>query len=204
MNRSITLTVVTIIASSFACGCALGPLAMHETARSVGKAKNEFDYAFGSMGHMISWNVGASDDLDVGIHLESLSIGIRAKYAFINARENGWSLAAAAGVGSSFGGGHYYGDVISSYLSEFWEPYGALRLTHAHNDPIYIKDRDNSRSTYTFSAGDYDYGAVILGSRFWLSERWMASIEASSLFSAASNVTFGSNVLASAAFGYRF
>src|SRR4051794_11386575 len=89
-------------------GCAVGPLVSHETARTVGKGHNELVAGYGIAGYALKWNLGLDDSLDVGIHWESLSLGARAKYAFINGREHGWSLASALGAGLSIGGKHYY------------------------------------------------------------------------------------------------
>lgn len=102
------------ISTSLLSACAFGPLVTHETARTVGKGHHEVLGGYGNSGYVIKWNAGITDDIDIGLQLESLSLGIRGKYAFIN-NERGFSVAAAAGIGSSIGGSHYYGDLLASY-----------------------------------------------------------------------------------------
>ena len=81
-------------------GCAVGPLAIHETARTVGKSNHELVAGYGIAGYVFKWNIGLSENWDIGLHWESLSIGLRAKYAFLQNSEKGWSLATAAGTGA--------------------------------------------------------------------------------------------------------
>ncbi len=123
-------------------GCAIGPLVSHETARTVGKSNHELIGGYGSAGYVLKWNVGLTENLDFGVHWEFLSIGIRAKYALVNGNNNGLSLAIAGGIGESIGGSHYYGDLMASYLSGKWEPYGTLRVVHVKNDPVEFRDKD--------------------------------------------------------------
>src|SRR4051812_44550206 len=97
-------------------GC-VGPLVVHETARTLGSPKHhEFSGGYGNAGYVLKWNMGLLANWDFGIQYESLSWGLRTKYAFINSTDVGFSLAAAAGAGLTFGGTHYYGDLIASYM----------------------------------------------------------------------------------------
>lgn len=185
-------------------GCALGPLVDHETARTVGVANHELIGGFGQAGFVFKWNYGLTENLDLGLHWESLSIGVKAKYAFINARDKGWSLAAALGTGSSVGGSHYYGDLMTSYLTGSWEPYGTLRLVHVKNDPLEFKDKDTGQVVFTIDRSEYEYGQVILGTRYWFNPHWLLSFEGASFFSSSAGFSVGKNSIIGAAFGYRF
>ena len=184
-------------------GCVIGPLVSHETARTVGESKHELMGGYGRAGYILKWNFGVAENLDFGLHWESLSIGVRAKYAFFN-HEAGWSLAAALGTGTSIGGSHYYGDVIGSYLQGPWEPYGTLRVVHVKNDPMEFKDTNTGQVAFTIPGSQYDYGQFILGTRYWMTPHWLFSLEASSLFAISSGLGIGSNLLVGGSFGYRF
>lgn len=189
--------------SVFLSGCAVGPLVSHETARTVGSSKHEVIGGYGQAGFVIKWNYGLTENLDFGLHWESLSVGVRAKYALIN-NNSGWSLASALGTGSSFGGNHYYGDFIGSYLTGSWEPYGTVRAVLVKNDPLEFKDKDTGQVSFTIDKSEYVYGQFILGTRYWFNSNWLFSIEASSLFPISSGFKVEKNVFAGASFGYRF
>lgn len=188
----------------FTSACAFGPLYNQETGRTVGKRNVEITGGYGVAGYVLKWNAGILDDFDIGLQLESLSVGLRAKYAFIHAREHGFSAAAALGIGSSLGGNHYYGDLIGSYLAGAFEPYGSLRLVHVKTDPIEFKDKDTGDVTVVVDRASYDYGQAFLGSRVWFNKKVYLSIEASKLFAVTKGVKFGDGVLVGAALGARF
>jgi hypothetical protein len=192
-----------VVAMATLSGCAVGPLVSHETARTVGDSNHELIGGYGMAGYVVKWDYGLTKNLDLGLHWESLSIGLRAKYAFINNRE-GWSFATALGAGASVGGSHYYGDIIGSYLAGSWEPYGTLRLVHVKTDPLEFKDKDTGEIDFTVPSAEYDYGQFILGTRYWISAHWLLSLEASSLFAVSSGLKIGSGVLVGGSFGYRF
>lgn len=196
--------ILIFLASLFLSGCVVGPLVVHETARTVGEGDSDLIGGYGTGGYVIKWNYGLLNDLDIGLQWESLSLGVRAKYAFINRRESGWSLAAAAGIGTSVGGNHYYGDLIGSYLHKAFEPYGTVRIVHVKTDPLEFKDKDTGNVDFTIDRYEYDYGQLILGTRFWFDKHWLLSVEASSLFSVSGGVKVGNGLLVGAAFGYRF
>lgn len=190
----------TVLAVS---GCAFGPLVSHETARTVGESHHEIVAGYGSPGYAFKWSFGLTKNWDVGVQYESLSLGIRTKYAFLNV-ENGFSLAAAFGVGSSVGGNHYYGDLLASYMTGSWEPYGTLRIVHVKTDPLDFKDESTGNLKFTIGSAQYDYGQFMLGTRYWFTKNWLLSIEASTLFGFTSDFKVADGFLASAAFGYRF
>ncbi|MFA7614086.1 MAG: hypothetical protein WCY48_07595 [Candidatus Caldatribacteriota bacterium] len=183
-------------------GCAVGPLVSHETARSVGDNNHEFVGSYGEAGVAFKWNYGLLEDLDIGIQWESLSSGLRAKYSFLNFSE-GYSMAIAGGAGLSVGGSHYYGDLLLSYRSGFWEPYVTGRIVHVDTDPDEF-DGDNSWGiNFKVDEMSYEYGQFIAGSRFWLGQNWLISVEASSLFGFNSGFKASQNYILSAALGLR-
>lgn len=184
-------------------GCAVGPLVSHETARTVGNSHHEVIGGYGMAGRVLKWNYGLTENLDLGFHLESLSIGIRAKYSFLN-RNEGWSLATALGTGTSIGGSHYYGDLIGSYLAGAWEPYGLLRLVQVKTDPWEFQEEDTGQISFTIPSSKYRYGQFILGTRYWFNPHWLFSLEASSFFSLSSDLKMSDTLLAGGSLGYRF
>ena len=196
--------ISSLVCVIFMSGCAIGPLVSHETARTVGDSNHELIGGLGQAGLIFKWNYGFNENLDLGLHLESLSMGIRAKYAFINARESGWSLAAAFGTGGSSNGTHYYGDIIGSYLTGSWEPYSTIRIVHVKNNAFDAKDEKTGQVIFSFSKFEYDYGHFFLGTRYWFNTHWLISLEASTLFTFLPGATIGNNSIVGAALGYRF
>lgn len=199
-TNQLALAVITLLLSA----CAVGPLVSHEPARTVGKGKVAFTGGRGAAGWVAKGNFGISEDLDMGVQWESLSLGLRLKYAFLNHQDGGFSMAAAAGTGLSLGGSHYYGDLMTSYLAGRWEPYGSVRIVHVKTDPIELRDKDTEQVDIVVDRLSYNYGQVFLGSRFWINETWYLSGEISSLFAVSSGVHFGDGLLWGAAAGARF
>jgi hypothetical protein len=197
------MRIASLLFIIFLSGCAVGPLVSHETARTVGNSNHEFVGGYGQAGYVLKWNYGLTENLDLGLHWESLSIGIRAKYSFIN-NTSGWSIASAIGTGSSIGGSHYYGDIIGSYLTGDWEPYGTVRFVHVKNDPLEFKNQDTGLANFTIDSIEYDYGQFILGTRYWFTKHWLLSLETSSLFTISSGFNSANSIFAGASFGYRF
>lgn len=75
------ILILLMLTTTVLSGCAVGPLVSHETARTVGTTNHELMAGYGQAGYVIKWNYGLNENLDVGLHWESLSIGVRAKYA---------------------------------------------------------------------------------------------------------------------------
>lgn len=201
--RPIGTTVLVIALNILLSACAIGPLVSHESARTVGRTNNELVGGYGNSGYIFKWNFGLADNLDLGLHWESFSIGLRVKYAFLN-QSQGWSWAGALGVGESFGGNHYYGDIIGSYKADAWEPYGTVRLVHVKNDPLEIEYENTGIVDLTIGLREYNYGQFMLGTRYWFGPHWLLSLEASALRSFTSGVDFNDTIVVGAAFGYRF
>lgn len=187
---------VFLIAVIINFGCAVGPLTVHETARTQKAHHGEISGAYGNSGYTLKWSHGLTDNFDIGVQYESLSLGVRAKYAFMNNQEEGFSLAAAVGTGVSFGGSHYYGDLMASYLHKSFEPYSNLRFVQVHAEPLTF---NNDLGKEIFKTSAYDcYGEYTLGSRFWFRPDFCLSLEAAGLFSTSSSVNLGTPFLFSA------
>lgn len=198
------IIVILVSAGAFLSGCAIGPLVGHETGRTVGRGHHELAGGVGETGFMAKWNYGITEDLDLGLHWESLSLGVRGKYAFINNRQSGWSLAGALGVGSSFGGDHVYADLIASRLAGRWEPYGTIRVVRVKSDPVKFQEKDTGKEIFIVQVEEFEYAQGMLGTRYWFTDHWSLSVEAGSLASMTSGFRVGDNAFASAGLGYRF
>ncbi|MBI2712537.1 MAG: hypothetical protein HYX41_06775 [Bdellovibrio sp.] len=184
-----------------ASGCAFGPIYSHETARTVGAGKGEFTGGFGNGGYLIKADVGLIENLDIGFHWESLSIGGKIKYAFLNNREAGLSLSGTLGAGTSFGGSYYAATATVSYLAGIWEPYLALRGTYvAYSSSSGSLSLNGSSLNLPQFGYSYAYCEPILGTRVWLYQQHL-------YFSAELGVPItllGGVFVGSAGLGYRF
>lgn len=184
-------------------GC-VGPLVVHETARSVGRHNSEIVFGAGQTGGVLKYSFGLTESVDLGFQLETQAIGVRLKYAILNQRENGLSIALAGGLGSSTGGSHVYGDLMTSYLFGTFEPYGAIRYVQVKTDPQEFKDRETNQTYFTLPSTEFQYAQAILGTRIWFNPHWLFSLEAGELFSVNNVARVHSGVFLNGAFGYRF
>lgn len=183
--------------------CAIGPLVQHETARTVGKSSHELIAGYGTAGHALKWNYGLGKNFDLGIHWESLSIGLRAKYAFMQSQDKGLAIASVLGTGSSLGGDHYYAELIFSYLTNKFEPYFSTRIVQVTNDPIEFRDKNTGELNFDIKESKYKYGQLIAGSRYWINPKLSLSFEASSIFVLQNTFGIDQHLLLSAALAYR-
>jgi len=201
MNRLLRLVLLSL--SLQLTACAVGPLVSHESARTIAPGHHEMIGGYGAAGLVFKWTSSVGKNWDVGLQWESLSLGVRAKYAFLNSSA-GWSLASAFGAGLSIGGRHLYGDLIASYLSGKLEPYATFRAVGVKTDPLELRDEDTGHVDFRVNSSTYYYGQAMLGSRFWLNDRAFLSAELSSLFPLSSDLKIHGNLLIGAAVGYRF
>ena len=77
-------------------------------------------------------------------------------------------------------------------------------MVHVKTDPVDFKDESTGRFDFQVDSINYNYGQVILGTRYWFNPKWLLSVEASTLFSASSGLSIADTLLIGAAFGYRF
>lgn len=203
-KRNILSLWAAALGTCFLQTACVGPLVSQETAQTVGYHRHEIVGGGGQAGALVKYNFGLGENLDVGAQWESLSIGLRMKYALLNEHEEGFSLALAGGLGSSIGGSHYYGDLMASYLTGRMEPYGTFRMVHVKIDPVEFKDSNSGQTVFTVDLGDYSYAEAILGTRIWLTRHWLLSFEAATLMSMTSGLSFTNSLIVDGAFGYRF
>jgi len=170
---------MVILLALLASGC-LAPLSNSFTARSLGTGKIEFD---GGMVALVgqedsvvlpafSITAGVSSDFDLGVQMESASIGVFGKYSFINNKERGFSLAGVVGAGAVGDGSYIYAGPVLSYKSKAVEPYFVGRFNSVH----YGESNDVFED---WEPGTYTYVQFTLGSIFWLTQRIGLNVEGS-------------------------
>lgn len=196
-------SIIFLSLLSFFTSCAMGPLNGHETARTVGGGRHELTGGYGTASYVAKWTYGLSENFDFGAHLEQLSLGARLKYALLNPRDGGFGLALAGGVGTSFGGSYYNGDIIISSLSGRIEPYAMFRYNHVTTDKQDFKDKDSGALDFTIDEASFSYGQVFLGSRIWFTQSVALSVEASKLVRF-ENVEFSDIIIVSGSLIFRF
>ncbi len=192
-----------ILLLSFLSSCAVGPLVNHETARTVGKDRHEVSGGYSNAGYVFKWNYGLFEKFDIGVHAEQYNLGLRAKYSFVKNDDNGFSMALALGAGDSFGGNHYYGDLLGSFLTGRWEPYTTVRVVKVRTEEMNFSDEQTGAFAFRIDENHYSYGQYFLGTRFWASRQLFLSVEASTLFTLDA-VEVSDNFIFSGALGYRF
>ncbi len=161
-----------------ASGC-LAPLSNSFTARSLGAGKIGVDGGMSALvrredsvalpAFMIA--VGLSSDFDLGVQMESASIGVFGKYSFINNKERGFSLAGVLGAGAVASGSYAYAGPVLSYKSKAVEPYFVGRFNYVHYG--------ESENILDMEPGTYTYVQFTLGSIFWLNQSVGLNVEGS-------------------------
>lgn len=195
----------------FLSGCAIAPVANHVSARTNGK--NESLLSLGTMigsssGRFwlpsLKYSVGLSDDFDVGGQYEIIDIGLWGKYAIVNHKEGGFSMAALGGVGVG-GDGHYiYFGPVLSWLHGIFEPYLLSRFNYVSYP---AKNLDlGTIGEVTILNGVYRYFQHTLGFFLWPTKKLGVSLEASSFSTLDSPFIFAGKdkFLYSGSFHFRF
>lgn len=196
--------LIFLLSSVVLTGC-VGPLVQHETARSVGFGQFEAVGGFGQAGYVAKANYGLTSNWDIGVQAESLSVGLRTKYAIKNSREGGWSTAVALGGGvADWGASDYYGDFLVSWLKHQLEPYGTIRYGRVNTDPTRINDHYTGDVRYIVKGNSFDYVQGIFGARVWLGKHVNASAEVSAPVSLSKNVFMSQALLLGMALGVHF
>ena len=163
----------------------ISPLASHETARTLGEGNQEVIGGLGVFGHVLKWNMGITEDLDVGVQWETFNLGLRAKYAFINSKQSGFSLATALGGGNVNNGTYYYGDLMTSYLTGDWEPYGTIRASHTTCNARQDKSKEGKEhigEVFKCDRRTYDRIQLTIGAKYWLNDKWFLTLEGGRVF----------------------
>lgn len=165
-------------------GCALGPLASYDTARTVGKGKHELGFSYGAPSYF-TWNYGVAESFDLGLQVEIFSISARAKYALLNQPEGGFSLAVAGGIGKSIGGSHDYGDLLMSYKFDVFEPYATVRAVNVKVDPKDFRDEKTGDLVFSLNSSRFNYRQYFVGTRIWFTPKIAVAVEGSRIESSA-------------------
>ncbi|MBT4760784.1 MAG: hypothetical protein HOO06_03715 [Bdellovibrionaceae bacterium] len=188
------LALITLMFSYLSIGC-VGPLLSHNTGRSLGKGNHSLKLMgmAGSGGYYaVGYDYGVTENLDLGMKIESLSLGYHGKYSFYN-NPTGFSSAAAIGYGSTFGGSYYTADITGSYLVNKWEPFTSLRYTSVNSDSKELRDASTGQVFSTIPEFDFSYMQIFVGTKYRFVDWFALSVEAASFLSS-SDVSFGSDI----------
>ena len=196
------LKVLLCLLSFSFVGC-VGPLLNHETGRSLGKGKQSIKLLAGTEGIWgIDWDIGLTEDFDVGIQYEALSLGLDAKYSLIN-NKTGIALAAMTGIGLTAGGTYYLAALATSYRVKDFEPFASLRFTQVNIDAADVKDTSTGTVFVSLPKTSYNYLQGFLGAKYWFAKAFALSVEAGS-FVSSSEVKFDQNAYYSFALEFAF
>lgn len=117
-------------------GCSVAPVNTSNTARSLGKDKNNVRFSLPVPG--VEYERGLKESWDTGVGLEyqlEPVFNLYTKYAFINNAEKGPSLAGllGAGLGTSVGKSRsQYLGLVTSYRYSWFEPFFSYRKNFVH------------------------------------------------------------------------
>ncbi len=185
--------------------CVMGPINTFETGRTSGEGRGELFGGLGSTGFVGKLNYGLSENFDIGVQLETFSLGGRLKYALMNNQEKGFSFSIASGAGVGGGGSsHYYGDILMSYLSGDFEPYGSARFVHAINKSYKDKNDMNNDWLFSIQKPEFDYQQYNLGLRYWVNEQLTVNLEFTKLQADNSEIIFKDDTLVNVGLGVKF
>jgi hypothetical protein len=167
---------VVVLLALLASGC-LAPLSSNFTARSLGAGGVEVDGGVLTLGGALpafKIAIGLLSNFDLGLQLESASLGVFGEYSFVNNKERGFSLAGVLGGGAVASGSYAYGGPVLSYKSKSFEPYFVARLNYVH----YGKSEDTFSDVH-WEAGTNTYLQFTLGTIFWVTSNIGLNIEGS-------------------------
>lgn len=194
----------------FSYGCAVAPLSNHITARSNGKGESMLSagsvIGLKNSGWLpsLKYSIGLSDDFDLGFQYEVIEYGIWGKYALINRKGDGFSLAGVAGTGLSFEGFYGYLGPIVSYRMGWFEPYLMTRYNYVHS-PI-PKISISTNGEFSVEPGHYRYFQHTAGFFAWPLDWLGMGLEASTFGTVRSPFILKgkSRALVSGNFSFRF
>jgi hypothetical protein len=169
--RRIRLLHLGILLGVLAQGCAVAPLSNHITARTNGSGNSLISAGstipVGNTATVpsLKYSVGLGDNFDLGFQYEVVEYGAWVKYAVINNKEQGLSLAGLAGVGISFEGAYAYLGPLVSYKWGIFEPYFVERFNYV-NYPSQNIDLKSLGEVHV-DPGSYRYFQHTLGFMLW-------------------------------------
>jgi hypothetical protein len=178
------LRIVLLFFALFSSACAVGPLVSHDVGHSAGyRGTNVQLMSLNSQLWGVKVDYGVTDDFDLGVQWEVLSLGFRAKYAFINRPQHGLSLAGFLGIGSSFGGSYRNLGLATSYrFNRTFEPFASIRWTSVEADEEDLDDGDTEDVFNGLPNERYSYTQIFVGTKIWFNHKLGLSIEAGSFF----------------------
>ncbi len=164
----IFLALFLVFSLSVLSSC-IAPLSSNFTGRSLGKGKigldGEADSGDAEYG-ALKLAYGMTSNLDIGLQIELLTLGLFGKYSFINSADNGFSSAALFGSGVTANGMYVYTGPVLSYKVNFFEPYFVGRYNYVH-----YSETENIWSGDTIEAGNYSYFQLTFGSILWINRK---------------------------------
>lgn len=194
-NRFSIWTLV-IVGLSLITGC-VGPLLNMETGHTLGAGKQSFRVSSTTNGYYgLNYAYGLFKDFDLSFNLEAASLGLAAKYSFLN-QESGFSYATQLGTGSTYGGSYYILAMIGSYGMKPWEFFYSFRYTKVTIDSQKLTDSNTGEVFVTLPKTDYSYGQAFLGAKYWVTPQFGIDAEMGSFLST-SEVKFDKNLYVSA------
>lgn len=167
MKKLITLFLVFSLLVLSGC---VAPLSSNFTGRSLGKGKIGLDGEALALGEArwpaLKLAYGMTSNLDIGLQIELLALGLFGKYSFINTIENGFSSAALFGLGATVNGMYVYTGPVLSYKMNFFEPYFVGRYNYVH-----YSETEDIWGGDTIEAGNYSYFQLTFGSILWITRK---------------------------------
>lgn len=125
----------------------------------------------------IKYSIGLGEDFDIGFQYEVVEYGIWGKYAFLQNREEGPSIAAIAGTGLSFEGFYGYLGPMFSWKLGIFEPYFFSRFNYVHYPQAKIDLA--TIGEVSVAPGTYRYLQHTLGFFLWPIDWFGGGLEAS-------------------------
>lgn len=172
--------IISLLIPIFMSGCAVAPLLTQKSGRSLGKNNWVTELSvLPSLG--ASLNYGVTEDLDIGVLIESqlgTVYSLYGKYSFVN-NEKKWSVAlgggAFMGVGFGESSGFFLGPIVS-YKADSVEPYLNLRYNYVSWKPGILTSDEQSDSLIKLSDWlsdiNFSYVQADFGINFWVSEKF--------------------------------
>lgn len=183
--------------------CSIAPFSSSITARSNGNGVHSFQGggtlvgAKGVKGVLpeFKWLAGLTDNWDIGLQYEILSLGLLTRYSFVN-NDEGFSLAGFGGFGDMVGGNYIYAGPAVSFRAGQWEPFFNLRYNHIHwkkqSGTLNFTSNDGTSTgiPYETSAVDFHYYQAALGTVFWFTEKFGLNLDANAISSNSGKVFY--------------
>ena len=148
----------------FLSACAVAPFSNHTTGRTNGAGQSHLVVG-STIGNLrvpvVKYDIGVLDNLDLGFDYEVATLGAQAKVGFMDAKSDGFAIAALAGAGNGGNGYYVYGGPAMSYKYDILEPYSVIRYNYVHFNSS--QTQLGGLGTLSIPAGRYSYMMYTLG-----------------------------------------